>query len=270
MKGRGRGLILLMAVLSIALSGCGGGSSSTSSSTPNDGSGATDNGTTGGGAGSSTGVTDGGVLNGAATALGKINSYQFQMTLAGGSFSSTLGALGGATATGSTAMDVKGTIILKPAQAADVTVMGMHIIEIGGYSYMDLGTGQFMKTKSTGTSLADSFSPSTMFSGSMTSATDSGYDKVGSESKNGVQTDHYQASAATLAVIASGLSSDVGGATVTWSSDVWIATPGGYPVSYSMVAKTSDGTVVYEVSFDLSHINDSSNSVTAPTNVMGI
>jgi hypothetical protein len=264
MKGCGRGLILLMAVMSIALSGCGG-----SSATPSGGTGSTDNGTTGGGAGSSTGVADGGVLNGAATALGKINSYQFKMTLAGSSFSSTLGALGGATATGSAAMDVSGTIILKPAQAVDVTVMGMHIIEIGGYSYLDLGTGQFIKTKSTGKSMADAFSPSTMFSSSMSAATDSGYDKVGSESKNGVQTDHYQASAATLAVLGTALSSELGGATVTWSSDVWIATPGGYPVSYAVVAKTSDGTVVYEVSFDLTNINDSGNSVTAPTNVMG-
>jgi hypothetical protein len=264
MKGSGRGLILLMAAMSIALSGCGG-----SSATPSGDTGSTDTGTTGGGAGSSADTSGGGVLNGAATALGKINSYQFKMTLAGTSFSSTLGALGGDTATGSAAMDVSGTIILKPAQAADVTVMGMHIIEIGGYSYLDLGTGQFIKTPSTGKSMADAFSPSTMFSSSMSTATDSGYNKVGSESKNGVQTDHYQASAATLAMLGTALSSELGGATVTWSSDVWIATPGGYPVSYAVVAKTSDGTVVYEVSFDLSNINDSSNKVTAPTNVMG-
>jgi len=40
------------------------------------------------------------------------------------------------------------------------------------------------------------------------------------------------------------------------------------PVSMVIMAKTSDGKAAYEVSFDISKINDPSNKVTAPTNVM--
>jgi hypothetical protein len=102
-----------------------------------------------------------------------------------------------------------------------------------------------------------------MFSDSLGTA--SGYNKVGSESKNGVDTDHYQASQSTL----TGLSSVAGVANATWTGDVWIAKNGGYPVSMAIMAKASDNSVAYEIMFDITNINDSSLKVTAPTNVMG-
>jgi hypothetical protein len=202
-------------------------------------------------------------LSGADAAFANITSYKFSMTLAGGSFGSMLSALGGAGATGGGAITVAGTVTTNP-QAADVTMAGIHIIEVGGFDYMDLGTGSFIKSPQTGSSsMADSFSPSTMFSDSLGTA--SGYNKVGSESKNGVDTDHYQASQSTL----TGLSSVAGVANATWTGDVWIAKNGGYPVSMAIMAKASDNSVAYEIMFDITNINDSSLKVTAPTNVMG-
>ena len=263
-KKQGRGLLMLVAAMTITLSACGSSGATSNADAANNGAtannGAANN---GGGAG----------LAGASAAFSNITSYQFNMTLAGGTFGSMLSARGGAGATGGGAMTVAGTVVLKPAEASDITVSGMHMIDVGGYSYIDLGTGQFIKSKSTGTSMADSFAPATMFSSAVDASVAGGYTKVGSEDKNGVSADHYQASSTALAEYQAMLGSELGGATdVTWSADVWVANSGdfaGAPVSMIIMAKTADGKAAYEVSFDISKINDPGNKVTAPTNVMG-
>jgi hypothetical protein len=91
----------------------------------------------------------------------------------------------------------------------------------------------------------------------------SDYTKVGSEKKNGVDTDHYQAKSSAF----TGLGSSMGVA-ATWTGDIWIATNGGYPVSSAIFAKTSDGTVAFQMTFDITNINYSSLKVTTPANVM--
>jgi hypothetical protein len=53
----------------------------------------------------------------------------------------------------------------------------------------------------------------------------------------------------------------------TWTADVWIAQNGGYPVSMSILAKASDNSILYEIQFDITNINDPANKVTAPTNL---
>ena len=273
-EGRSRALLTLIAATALVVSACGGSSATNKPDAANN-AGASTNAGAAGASSNASAVSNGGGgggLTDASAAFANISSYQFNMTLAGGTFSSTLSALGGAGASGSGSMSVTGTIVLKPAEAADITVAGIHIIDVGGYSYMDLGTGQFIKSKSTGTSMADSFAPATMFSSAVDTSVASGYSKVGSETKNGVSTDHYQASATALAEYGSILGAELGGATnVTWSADVWVANSGdfvGCPVSMVILAKTSDGKAAYEVSFDISKINDPANKVTAPTNVM--
>jgi hypothetical protein len=79
-----------------------------------------------------------------------------------------------------------------------------------------------------------------------------------------VQADHYQASASALAYLSS-----ISGVQATWTSDVWIATDGGYPVSLAVVAKAGDGTIAYEILFDITDVNAASNNVAAPSNVTG-
>ena len=37
----------------------------------------------------------------------------------------------------------------------------------------------------------------------------------------------------------------------------------------NITGKASDGSVAYQIIFDISNINDSTNTVTAPTNVTG-
>jgi hypothetical protein len=159
-----------------------------------------------------------------------------------------------------------GTIVEKPTAAADITMAGFHIIEVGGTDYLDMGgSGSFISYPATGTSMADSFAPSTMFSSMMDPSTLGGFTKVGTEQKNGVTADHYQASQAALAEL--GSAADVTAA--AWSADIWIATNGGYPVSMAIIGTAADKSTAYEILFDITNVNDPANVVTAPTNVTG-
>jgi hypothetical protein len=251
---RRRGLLAAVALLSLVASAC---SSSAATAAPS--------GTPPAPSGNSGSPTAGGSgLSGAAASLSVVSSYKFTMTLAGGSFGSLFSLLPGGGPTGNAAFTVSGTIVTSPAQAADITMGSFHIIEIGGYDYMDLGAGGFVKTPVTDTGLADSLSPATLFSSAITGSTAGGYQLVGSESKNGVDADHYQASSAALMEYAAIL----GVSNVTMAGDVWLAKAGGYPVSMAILAQ-SGSTVAYQLSFDLTNVNDPSNSVTAPSNITG-
>jgi hypothetical protein len=186
------------------------------------------------------------------------------MTLAGGDWGSMLSALGGAGATGSGAFTIGGTIVVKPDKAADITMAGIHIIEIGGTDYIDMGTGSFISSP-TSSSMVDSFAPSAMFSSMIDPSTVSGFTKVGTEQKNGVTADHYQGSQAAL----SDLGSALGVQGATWTADVWIATNGGYPVGMAIIGTAADKSIAYEILFNITNVNDPSNTVTKPTNVAG-
>ena len=70
-------------------------------------------------------------------------------------------------------------------------------------------------------------------------------------------------SASDCAGVAFGLDSLAGVSGATWTADLWLATSGGYPVSMAIIG-TKDSTVVYQVSFDITNINDPTNKVTAP------
>jgi hypothetical protein len=254
---QGRGLLVLAAVMAIAVSACGGSNATTAPGSSG--------GNTPGASSGNTGVAPGasGGLGGAAGAFSNLNSYKYSMTLAGGDLGALASAFGGASATGNTPFTITGTVVLKPDKADDITMTGFHIVEIGGFDYMDIGgTGSFAKTTST-TSMADPYTPATIFASAIDASTTGDYNKVGSEVKNGVQTDHYQASAAALAAYGSVL----GITDATWTADVWIAQTGGYPASMAVVATAADKTIAYEVLFDITNVNDAGNKVTAPTNV---
>jgi hypothetical protein len=198
-------------------------------------------------------------LDGAASAFADVANYKFSMTLAGGNFAD-IGKLGGASGG---AFTISGTVIATPAKAADIKIGSYHIVEVGGFDYIDLGVGGFIKAPVSGQGMADSFSPNTMFSSVIYTASASGYNKVGSETKNGVMTDHFQASASALSQY------DSLAAGATWTADVWLAQNGGYPVSMNVTGTAGDGSVAYQIIFDISNINDPANTVTVPTNVTG-
>jgi hypothetical protein len=273
-KRQGRGLLVFTAVTAVALSACGGGSPTPSPAAtviPTASQSVETSGPTGNG---------GPALAAAADALASLTSYKFQMVQAGTDSVNQVADLTGNASSLNGSVTFSGTVILKPAKAAEVTTTGLHVIFVDGFDYMDVGNAGFAKiavdspgaspssgaSSSSGASapsasISDPFTPAQVFSKIRLS----GYSNVGSESKNGVSADHYQAGASALAEL--GSVSGVKGA--TWSADIWIAKEGGYPVSLAIKATAKDGTIPYQTSFDLSSINDASNKVTAPQNVMG-
>jgi hypothetical protein len=258
-KRHGRGVLVLIAVLALSVSAC---SSSTASNSP----GAT-GGETIGPADTSVptaGGPQGTALSTAAANLADVRSYKFTMTLAGGQFSS-LPSMFGDSGSDNAPFTISGTMVTSPETAADVKLASVHMIEIAGYDYMEQDDGSYVQTQVTGSGLISSFDPAALYADAIDTSADTGYSLVGTDTKNAVQADHYQASAAYLAQYGSIL----GVTNATWSADVWIARDGGYPVSIAILAKAADGTIVYEMSFDLTNINDDANKVTVPTNIAG-
>ena len=243
-----RSRVVLLTVMAIALSACAGTSTSA-----------------GAGRAGATSSPDTG-LGGAASAFAKVSSYNFSMTLAGGTFSSMLSMLPTSSAVGDAPFTIGGTITAKPQEAADIKMIGLHIIEIGGQDYLDMaGTGSFDQITISGTKLAERFSPATMFATAINPETVGGYDKVGADTKNGVQADHYQASSAGLATL--GSIAAITGA--TWTADGWVAQDGGHPVSLAIVGTAANKSIVYEVRFDITNVDDPANKVTVPAKVTG-
>jgi hypothetical protein len=259
-KRHGGGVLVLIAVVALAASACGSslatptaGATTAQTSGPADTSGPT-----------ATGDQGGTSMSGAAANLADVTSYKFTMTLAGSPFDALLTAFGD-TGGDNVPFTISGTIVNSPEAGTDAKSAARHIIEIGGFDYMEQDDGSYVQTQISGSGLISSFTPQALYSGSIDASADNGFSVVGTETKNGVQADHYQASTAYLAQFGSIL----GIANATWSADAWIATDGGYPVSIAIVAKAADKSVVYQMSFDLTNVNDAANKVVAPTNIAG-
>lgn len=190
---------------------------------------------------------DTGGLTGAAARLSSIGSYKFKMTLKGGSFGTMLGA-----------EPITGTVTMNP-KAAKMSMMGIEMIEANGKSWIKMGTDWTESTDDSTSSLADSFAPEKMFGSTLSGAAAESYKAVGEEQKNGVAAVHYTADASELGDYAS-LFGIEGNA--TWSADVWVAKGGGYPVSMSVQA--TGGSEKFEMTFDITDINNPSNKVESP------
>jgi hypothetical protein len=188
-----------------------------------------------------------GDLGDAAANLSNISSFKFTIKMSGGTFGSLLGT-----------EPITGTVTTNP-KAAQMSLMGMEIIEVGGKSWVKFGDTWTAGTDDNTTSLADSFAPEKMFGSILSGSVASGYHAVGDEQKNGLSAVHYQADADAIADYAE-LFGVEGNA--SWSSDVWIAKDGGYPVSMSVIA--TGGTAAFEMSFDISNINDPSIKIESP------
>ena len=94
-----------------------------------------------------------------------------------------------------------------------------------------------------------------------------GFKVAGTETKNGVQCVHYKGDSSV-----SGLYQSVAGVSATFQADLWVATDGNYPVSgvYGFSGSAGGQSGSFGYSFDITNINDNSNQVTAPTNVVAI
>jgi hypothetical protein len=255
-----RGLVILAVAAAVALSACGSSTPSPSPTPTPSGTDTSQPSTSEQPSGSTT------ALDGASTALTNLSSYKFTMTVIGGDVAdNTLSSLPNAPTSG--IFKVSGTYLFTPTQAADVTVAGsFHEISVGGTDYQDNGmTGSFTEDDTGATVLVDDLSPTTVygefdFSGN--------FNTVGDETKDGVDSTHFQAAdSSALAEFATVSGVEAG----VWTADVWVANQGGYPVAISIVGTTSatDKTVVYERTFDLTNVNSATNTVTAPTNISG-
>jgi hypothetical protein len=255
---QGRGLLVLLAVGAIALAACSG---STNTSAPSGTASPSATEATSGPADTQPIASSG--LGGAASAFSALDSYKYSMTLVGGAAVTQIEMLPGVSITDPNApVTIKGTVVSQPDKGLEVRIADFHMIAVGGFDYFDTGAGGYTQASDTG--ITDSFSPVQQFTTAIDPTTISGYDMVGSETKNGVLSDHYQASKSALAYLAS-----IAGVQATWTSDVWLSAAGGYPVSMAVVAKASDNTIAYEILFDITDVNAASNKVTAPTNITG-
>jgi len=262
---RGRGLLVLAAAVAIAASACSGNTATPSAGASNAPSQSAATATPAGQAPTSAPSAQAtSALDNAGDAMGNLTSYKYTMTLAGGTFDDMYSSVGGSPAAPNTPFAVKGTVILSPEKSADVTVGELHIIETGGSDYLDMGnTGGFTKTDVQAPGLTDQWTPASIFAAFNPSG--SGYSVVGTETKNGVAADHYQAGASALAELASVSGVD----NATWTADIWLAQNGGYPVSLAVVAKASDNSIAYEILFEITKVNDPANKVSVPTNITG-
>jgi hypothetical protein len=167
-----------------------------------------------------------------------------------------------------------GVVVTKPAKAVDLQTNGLHVIFVGGLDYVDIGNvGAFAKIPAGASSISDLFTPAqALFTiraagDSLRAAGDSlaGYSRTGySLAGDAVLCDLYQADPPLLAEL--GASFGIRGA--TWSAKIWIASEGGYPVRVAVIATAADGTIPYEVAFELWHVNDPENRVSPPSNVV--
>jgi hypothetical protein len=236
------GAIALALGVAVALGGCSSGSSTSATASngnaPTSGPDKTQT--------SDATSASGDGLSGAAAAFSEIQSFQFSITMSGGSYGAMLGSA-----------PMTGTIVLSPEKASDVNIMGMQIREVGGKSYVKMGTSWIESTDDSSSSLADSLAPDKMFD-SYVGDMASGYTMVGEEQKNGVTAIHYTASTDLFGSYGSML----GVAGGTWTADVWVAKDGGYPVS--MKIEATGGSEDFLFAMDITHVNDPANVITAP------
>ncbi len=195
-------------------------------------------------------------LGGAFKGLSSVNSYRFTMTFTGAAFAGLIPALPGSSTNSATSMS--GTVIVKPARAADVTIGAVHLIEVGGQDYIDFdNSGSFIASPEQGSGLVTSYLPDQLWT-SLFAIGSGDYTLVGLEQKNGVAAVHYRASGGTLTTLANAYGAG------SWTADVWIAASGVYPVSVVVANGTGSGASQFKL--DITNVNDPSNQVTAPAN----
>jgi hypothetical protein len=204
-------------------------------------------------------------LRGASAALTLLNNYEFTESL-GGDAVTALQSLPMFDISGSqTVYSMSGTVVNRPQKAADLRIGSLHFIEIGGFDYADgSGSGGFLKFAVSGASRTDPLMPAMHLSMVITDSTADNYTNVATEMKNEVMANHYQASPQAMAQFGS----TIGLTGVTWTGDIWVAQYGGYPVSMAIVARAPDNGIAYEVLFDITNVNNPTNMVKAPTNIV--
>ncbi len=210
--------------------------------------------------GSSTAGSANSLAPGLSAGLDKLDSYQFSWTLTPASSAST--------AVASSVPWVTGTVINKGTKSYRINDPGaVQFIVVGDKDWTSIDAGKTWATTDVSsvdlTNLRLDTGYATWFDKNAVS-----FKTAGEELKNGVQCVRYKGDSSL-----SGLYSSVSGGSGQFTADLWIAKAGNYPVSGSFgysgsVGSMSGNSGGFGFSFDVTHINDSANSVNPPTNVL--
>jgi hypothetical protein len=246
---RRRELIALGFALALVVGACGSSSSTANPSGLPAGGG-------GGGGGSGNGSS---LTAGLSSNLDQLTSYKFSWTVFGSS-SGTEASPGDSGTFG-----ISGIVVNKPTKAMSVNYLGIQYIQIGTQEWTSFDNGSTWNVDTSSTDLT-SMLPTQDYAGYFdTNAT--GFKSAGTETKNGVQCIHYKGDSSLGA-----LYQGIAGVSAAFQSDLWVATNGNYPVSgvYGFTAASGGQAGSFGYSFDITNINDNSNQVTAPANVVAL
>ncbi|MBI3750607.1 MAG: hypothetical protein HY263_02975 [Chloroflexi bacterium] len=222
---------------------------------------------TGGGPGSSQDVTAGSAFSTAANALNALDSYRFNVRIT----SSSNGTFG---SEGTTAFT--GTVVHKPDEeqqfdevvtdATGTVTSELHFVIIGANAWTkETASGAYTAVPAAAvtpmTAAFAAFRPEQLF-GTAFGTLGSDYHLVGTETKNGVNCQHFSGDE-SIGTFFSALSGTSG----SWQSDVWLAADGGYLVSsnVSAAAATATSAGSFSISVDITNVNDPANKLTPPS-----
>jgi len=238
---RGRRVVGVGLGLALLVAACGG---SSSTANPIGGGG-------GGGGGNS-------LTSGLSSNLDQLTSYRFSWTV----FGASSGGAGSPMSTGSFA--TTGVVINKPTKAISVNSFGLQYIQVGSQTWSSFdGTSWYPADTSTDIS---TFLPTKDYA-QWFDTNSTQFTSAGDETKNGVACTHFKGNSSLSALYAG-----IAGVSANFQADLWVAKEGNYPVSgvYGFTASAGGQAGSFGYSFDITNVNDASNQVTAPTNVIAL
>jgi hypothetical protein len=249
--GRRRELVALGFALALVVGACGS-SSSTANPLGLPGGG-------GGGGGGGSGGNGSSLTSGLSSNLDQLTSYKFSWTVFGSS-SGTAASPGE-----SGVFATSGVVVNKPTKAMSVNSFGIMYVQVGTQEWSSFDNGGTWNVDTSSTDLT-SMLP-TKYYATWFDTNSTGFKSAGTETKNGVQCIHYKGDSSLGA-----LYQGVAGVSATFQSDLWVATDGNYPVSgvYGFSGSSGGQAGTFGYTFDITNINDNSNQVTAPTNVVAL
>lgn len=198
------------------------------------------------------------LTSGLSSNLASLDSYKFTWTLSGSSAGT------GASPGDSGALTVSGTIINEPSPAAQINDLGMQFIVIGNQAWLSSDGNSWTTTDPTTFSVTDLL-PSNDYA-TWFDANSADFTAVGEETKNGIDCIHYTGNSSLGALYAAP------GVSAKFQAALWVAKDGNYPVSgvYGFAAAAGGQSGAFYYTFDVNNVNDASNKVTPPTNVISI
>ena len=203
----------------------------------------------------------------AANALDNLDSYRFDVEITSSS-NNTFGSEGTTSFTGTVVN--KGT----KAQQVDEVVKDASGNITSELHFLVIGDSGWTKETADGPYVAlpagaatgmmaglTAFQPQKLFATAF-GTLGSDYSQVGTESKNGVNSNHYHGDE-SIGTFFSALSGTSG----SWTSDVWLAVDGGYLVSSNVSAAAATATQAgsFGIDVEITNVNDPSNVLTPPS-----